>query len=81
MKRFLLFLLCANGLFAQAPLSLSLQSRNAAGGKQLARENWAGSSTAIIVCDMWDLHHCKNAVIREGDMVPRMNEVLEKARE
>ena len=81
MKRFLLFLLCANGLFAEAPLSLSLQSRNAAGGKQLARESWAGSSTAIIVCDMWDLHHCKNAVTREGEMVPRMNAVLEKARE
>jgi lysophospholipase L1-like esterase/nicotinamidase-related amidase len=29
---------------------------------------------------MWDLHHCKNAVTREGEMAPRMNEVLEKAR-
>jgi lysophospholipase L1-like esterase/nicotinamidase-related amidase len=29
---------------------------------------------------MWDLHHCRNAVVREGEMAPRMNEVLEKAR-
>jgi nicotinamidase-related amidase len=29
---------------------------------------------------MWDLHHCKNAVTREGEMAPRFNEVLEKAR-
>jgi nicotinamidase-related amidase len=29
---------------------------------------------------MWDAHHCLNAVRREEEMVPRMNEVLEKAR-
>jgi lysophospholipase L1-like esterase/nicotinamidase-related amidase len=44
------------------------------------KEQWLPSRTAIIVCDMWDLHHCRNAVIREGEMAPRMNEVLEKAR-
>lgn len=43
-------------------------------------ESWAAKKTAIIVCDMWDLHHCKNAVRREGEMAPRMNQVLEKAR-
>ena len=28
-------------------------------------EKWAPQQTAIIVCDMWDLHHCKNAVLRD----------------
>ena len=41
---------------------------------------WPADKTAIIVCDMWDAHHCLNAVRREEEMVPRMNEVLEKAR-
>ena len=36
--------------------------------------------TAIIVCDMWDLHHCLNAVLRGEELAPRMNQVLEKAR-
>jgi len=43
-------------------------------------ETWKPSETAIIVCDMWDLHHCKNAVDRVGEMVSRMNAVLEHAR-
>ena len=46
----------------------------------MVKEAWLPSRTAIIVCDMWDTHTCKNAVIREGEMAPRMNEVLEKAR-
>ncbi|PYI85910.1 MAG: hypothetical protein DME26_09975 [Verrucomicrobia bacterium] len=43
-------------------------------------ESWNPQKTAIIVCDMWDLHHCKNAVRRETEMAPRMNQVLEQAR-
>lgn len=46
----------------------------------MVKESWLPARTALIVCDMWDLHHCKNAVIREGEMAPRLNEVLEKAR-
>src|SRR5262249_46331828 len=33
-----------------------------------------------IVCDMWDLHHCLNAVRRETEMAPRMDRVLKDAR-
>jgi nicotinamidase-related amidase len=44
------------------------------------RESWDPRKTAIIVCDMWDLHHCKNAVKREGEFAPRMNALLEAAR-
>jgi nicotinamidase-related amidase/type 1 glutamine amidotransferase len=41
---------------------------------------WDAKKTAIIVCDMWDLHHCLNAVRRVGEMAPRMNQVLTEAR-
>ena len=41
---------------------------------------WAPTQTAIIVCDVWDAHHCLNAVRRLEEMLPRMNQVLEKAR-
>lgn len=64
----------------ETTLPFVLQTRTATGTKLTATESWLPSRSAIIVCDMWDLHHCKNAVIREGEMAPRMNEVLEKAR-
>jgi nicotinamidase-related amidase len=43
--------------------------------------DWEVAETAIIVCDMWDDHHCKIAAQRVGVMVPRMNEVLTAARD
>ncbi len=42
---------------------------------------WQASETAIIVCDMWDNHHCKIAAQRVGVMAPRMNQVLTAARD
>jgi len=79
-----LLLLClvfvVSGFADESPLALTLQSRAPSGRIALAKEQWLPSRTAIIVCDMWDLHHCKNAVTREGEMAPRMNDVLEKAR-
>ncbi len=76
----LLLAFTVSALAAEAPLSFTLQSRVPAGKTTLVKEPWLPSRTAIIVCDMWDLHHCKNAVTREVEMAPRMNEVLEKAR-
>ena len=76
----LLLAFAVSCLAAETPLSLTLQSRAPAGKAALVKEQWLPSRTAIIVCDMWDLHHCKNAVTREVEMAPRMNEVLEKAR-
>ncbi|MES2596845.1 MAG: isochorismatase family protein [Verrucomicrobiota bacterium] len=70
-----------SSLAADTPLSLALQSRLPSGKAALVKEQWLPSRTAVIVCDMWDLHHCKNAVTREAEMAPRMNEVLEKARQ
>ncbi|HEY7427274.1 MAG TPA: ThuA domain-containing protein [Gemmataceae bacterium] len=42
--------------------------------------HWDTKKTAIIVCDMWDSHHCLNAVRRVGEMAPRMNQLLIEAR-
>lgn len=47
---------------------------------EIRKETWKASETAVIICDMWDLHHCKNAVVREKEMAPRMNEVVKEAR-
>ena len=41
---------------------------------------WSPRQTAIVVCDMWDLHHCLNATRRGGELTPRMNRVLTSAR-
>lgn len=43
--------------------------------------DWEVAETAIVVCDMWDDHHCKIAAQRVGVMVPRMNQVLTAARD
>ena len=76
----LLLVLTFSAAALAAPLPLTLQSRSPSGKATLTKETWDPARTAIIVCDMWDLHHCKNAVTREGEMAPRMNQVLEKAR-
>jgi type 1 glutamine amidotransferase/nicotinamidase-related amidase len=44
-------------------------------------QHWDPKKTAIIICDMWDLHHCKRAVERVQEMAPRMNETISKARD
>ena len=41
---------------------------------------WKAKETAIVVCDMWNDHYCRNAARRVGEMAPRMNEVLKAAR-
>jgi nicotinamidase-related amidase/type 1 glutamine amidotransferase len=37
---------------------------------------WDPQQTVVIVCDMWDSHHCLNAVRRVGELAPRMDKVL-----
>ena len=43
-------------------------------------QTWNPVETALIVCDMWDVHYCLNATRRIMEMAPRVNEVLELAR-
>jgi nicotinamidase-related amidase len=60
---------------------LLLRSRAEDDGKLIAKpQTWQAMQTAVIVCDMWDAHHCLNAVRRENELVPRLEEFLKKAR-
>jgi len=43
-------------------------------------KTWSGAESAIIVCDVWDAHHCLNAVRRMEQFLPRLNDVLASAR-
>ena len=43
-------------------------------------QHWNPSRTAIIICDMWDRHWCKDATIRVDELAPRINGVISIAR-
>lgn len=44
------------------------------------KERWVTKKTAVVVCDMWDYHHSRNATKRVGELAPRMNRVIETMR-
>jgi type 1 glutamine amidotransferase/nicotinamidase-related amidase len=76
----------ALGAENREPLALRLRSRaesqTSSGRFRVIEkaEYWTPAESAIIVCDMWDLHHCRNAVRRVEEMAPRMDLVLKAAR-
>ena len=77
------FLLASSVVAEDPTFTLKLRSRAEADGKfavATKEQAWPTTKTAIIVCDMWDPHHCLNAVRREEEMAPRMDEFLMKAR-
>lgn len=37
---------------------------------------WNPGRTAVIICDMWDTHHCVSTAERVAEMASRMNEVV-----
>ncbi|MBM3954552.1 MAG: ThuA domain-containing protein [Planctomycetes bacterium] len=41
---------------------------------------WPAPATAVIVCDVWDQHHCKRAVERLGEFAPRIAAVCDRIR-
>ena len=41
---------------------------------------WRPEQTAVIVCDVWDLHHCRNAVERLEEFAPRIARVCDAVR-
>ena len=71
---------------APKPFRLTLRKRVSSAPKSplynaiQEKQQWHPGQTAVIVCDMWDLHHCLNATLRGGEMAPRMNRVLNEAR-
>ena len=85
--------LSSTSLFAQSvnntspaalELALRFQSESSAGSGRFhsttRQETWNLAETAIVVCDVWDLHHCLNAVRRLEQFAPRLNAVLQAAR-
>lgn len=68
-----------------APLDVSLRSQTLRESGEFktafTSQAWDASATAVIVCDMWDSHHCYRAVLRENQMVPRMDTLLSHLRE
>src|SRR6056297_2583757 len=62
------------------PIPVTLQKRvaDASGKYRPVKEAfyWKPDKTAIIVCDMWDDHTCKQAAKRVAEMAPAMNETL-----
>jgi nicotinamidase-related amidase/type 1 glutamine amidotransferase len=44
-------------------------------------EQWDPHKTALIVCDVWDLHHCLNAVRRVEELAPRLERFIQAARD
>jgi nicotinamidase-related amidase len=79
-------LMLATVLKAEESFALTLQSQvptEASDGGFAAQhvvEAWPASATAVIVCDVWDYHHCLNAVRRLEEFAPRLDAVIAEAR-
>lgn len=87
--RWLVFLALATGTSLSVQggvLSLETRSRIRSArdtndwGVQRGTVQWEGARTAVVVCDMWDKHHCPDATERVGEMAPRMNALIQAAR-
>lgn len=62
-------------------LDLRRLTRTAEGWERRTKsESWKPAQTAVVICDMWDLHHCRNATLRVGEIAPRMNELVSELR-
>lgn len=85
-------LLCCIGCLGQLHLSaeeialkLRYQQPVAEGAERFHRlvrdETWQPTQTAVLVCDMWDAHHCVNAVRRGAELAPRIDAFVSQLRE
>ena len=43
---------------------------------RLRDQEWDPNNTAVLICDMWDSHHCYNAVKRVEQLAPRINQLV-----
>lgn len=70
------------GLAEEFNVSLRSRSQQDDGWVKIENrpESWDPKETAIIVCDMWDAHHCLNAVRRVNQLAPRIDTLLRHAR-
>ncbi|MCC7375361.1 MAG: hypothetical protein IT581_11970 [Verrucomicrobiales bacterium] len=74
-------------VLAASPKPLKFPTRRRVAGKkpgdwrtEESAVRWDPGQTALVICDMWDLHHCKNATERVGELAPRMNDLVSRAR-
>ncbi len=71
---------------AAEPFELQLRSRieTSEGSKRFHTitkpESWDPARTAIIVCDVWDSHHSRNAALRTGEVAPHIDELVKAVR-
>lgn len=42
----------------------------------MIRLGWDPARAAVVICDMWDAHHCVSAARRVAGMAPQMNVVV-----
>ncbi len=84
MQLFIVSLWLMGSLVAEDSIDVKLRSQSVEDDGSFVTEfdsqRWLPGETAIIVCDVWDYHHCLNAVRRVGEFAPRLNKVLERAR-
>ncbi len=65
---------------------LSLRSQQPDGGERVfcraaeSSAKWKPAETAVIVCDVWDLHHCRRAVERLEEFAPRIAKLCDTVR-
>jgi nicotinamidase-related amidase len=81
-RRSFLSALAFSGATAAAPAgTLALRARSRRHGLAVEQDlYWKTGETAILICDMWNGHYCKNAVKRIEGMVGRMNDTIARAR-
>lgn len=84
-RRRLLCFLCLLPAFPVLAFDLTLRHRvEKVPGEfalEVKHETWKPEETVVIVCDMWDAHHCLNATRRGAELAPRMDAVLKHARD
>ncbi len=73
-------IMSTSGAIANAAFDLTLrglaQTADGSWQRTVSREQWQAKETAVVICDMWDYHHCRNATLRVGEMAPRMDRVV-----
>lgn len=62
-------------------LALRVRGADAADGSAtVLRRAWNAGRAAVVICDMWDAHHCRSAAARVAEMAPRIDEVARALR-
>lgn len=84
-----LSLVCSLKSFAGEPIDIAVQLRHQVpvveGSDRylpvVEPQTWRADRVAVILCDLWDSHHCLNAVRRVGELAPRIDAFATRMRE